>query len=239
MKKYSRYMEYSDKLAGIKLVLIGMGISAVLFGGIFIAYKLTHKEEKKTTVEEGVKQAVRVAQDVAEEVVFGSEGSVEAEASITLKDVIEINKLQTFSYIYNSTCPYSVGNEKTIVFYTAYEGTVTFSIDTELIEIQEDEKGKVVFLFLPDIEKEYKVDAGTLEYIFVDADYKKNSDIPSIAYKLAISDLKKKSENDDYMMDLAKENTENELRALTEPFVQQMFGKEYSVMIQWNDEVGK
>ncbi len=237
MKKYARYAEYQDKLAGIKLLLIGMGIGALAIVGILIGYKLTHKEEKKTNIEKNVKQAVRVVEDVADEVVFGSEGEVSAESYITLKDVIDINKLQTFTYTYNSTCPYSVGNDKRIVFYTAYEGTVTFGINTEDIEVLEDEKGKVVFLFVPEIDATYKVDAGTLEYIFLDEDYQNNSDVPSIAYKLAISDLKKKSEKSTYMMDLAKENTENELRALTEPIVHQMFGKDYTVVIEWDEEV--
>lgn len=237
MKKYARYVEYHDRLSGIKLILIGMGISAVLIGGIFIAYKITHREKKESNVEENVKHAVRVAEEVADEIVFGSEGTVEEESYVTLKDVIDINKLQTFTYMYNSTCPYSIGNDKTIVFYTAYEGTVTFSINTEDIEVLEDEKGKVVFLFLPDIDTAYKVDAGTLEYIFLDEDYKNNSDVPSIAYKLAISDLKKKSEGSTYMWELAKDNTENELRALTEPIVHQMFGNDYSVVIEWDEEV--
>ena len=237
MKRYARYAENHDLLTGIKLLLIGMGIGALLIVGVFVTYKLTHKEEKKTNIEKNVKQAVRVVEDVADEVVFGSEGEVSAESYITLKDVIDINKLQTFTYTYNSTCPYTVGNDKKTVFYTAYEGTVTFSVNTEDIEVLEDEKGKIVFLFIPDIEESYKVDAGTLEYIFLDEDYESNSDVPSIAYKLAISDLKKKSEKSTYMLELAQENTENELRALTEPIVHQMFGKDYSVVIEWDEEV--
>ena len=157
MKKYARYAEHHDLLTGIKLLLIGMGIGALVIVGILIGYKLTHKEEKKTNIEKNVKQAVRVVEDVADEVVFGSEGEVSSESYITLKDVIDINKLQTFTYTYNSTCPYTVGNDKRTVFYTAYEGTVTFSVNTENIEVLEDEKGKIVFLFIPDIDTTYKV----------------------------------------------------------------------------------
>ena len=90
MKKYARYAEYQDKLAGIKLLLIGMGIGAVAIIAIVIGYKLTHKEEKKSNIEKNVKQAVRVVEDVADEVVFGSEGEVSSESYITLKDVIDI-----------------------------------------------------------------------------------------------------------------------------------------------------
>ena len=39
------------------------------------------------------------------------------------------------------------------------------------------------------------------------------------------------------MMGLAKENTENQLRALTEPLIKTMFGNDYKVEINWNEEV--
>lgn len=237
MKRYVRYNEKSDILTGIKLILIGMAISAVLIGIIFLVVKLRSFDSEKPDLEDSARRAVRVAEDIADEVVFGSEGEVETESYLTLKDVVEIDHLQTFTYKYNSTCPYTVGNEKTTAFYTAYEGTITFQLNTEDIEILTDDNAKVVFLFLPELEKTYSVDAGTLQYIFVDKDYKSNSDVPSIAYKLAISNLKKKSGDDTYMLGLAKENTENELRALTEPVIRTMFGKDYTVEINWNEEV--
>ena len=237
MKRYVRYNEKSDLLTGIKLILIGMAISAVLFGVIFLVVKLRSFDKEKPDYENNAKKAVRVAQDIAEDVVFGSEGEVETETKLTLKDVVEIDEFQTFSYNYNSTCPYTVGNEKTTAFYTAYEGTITFGLNTEDIEVLTDDNAKLVFLFLPELERTYSVDAGTLQYIFVDEAYESNSDVPSIAYKLAIQNLKKKSSDDEYMMGLAKENTENQLRALTEPLIKTMFGNDYKVEINWNEEV--
>ena len=217
----------------------GAALVLIIVVAIAIAVHQHNKSEEKVDIEAGVKGAVNLAEDVAQEVIVGEEGKVESASHSSLKDVVEINKLQTFSYTYNSTCANTVGNGDHVAFYTAYEGTVTFSVDTNDIKVVTDDDEKFIYLYVPDLTKEYSVNAGTLDYIFVDENYVNDTKVPSAAYTFALDDLRDKAEANEYMMELARSNTEHELEALISPIVTQMFGREYEVKIDWNLEDAK
>ena len=126
-----------------------------------------------------------------------------------------------------------------MLFYVAYEGAVTFSVDTNDIKVITDDEEKFISLYVPDLTKEYTVNAGTLDIIFIDESYESNTEVPSNAYKAALKNLEAKAEMNDYMLELARSNTEHELEALITPIVTQMFGRDYEVRIAWNLEDAK
>lgn len=214
----------------------GAALVLIIVVGIAIAVHQHNKKDEKVDIEAGVKGAVNLAEEVANDVIVGEEGKVESTSHSSLKDVVEINKLQTFSYTYNSVCPFTSSQDGHQIFYVAYEGTVTFSVDTNDIKVITDDEEKFISLYVPDLTKEYSVNAGTLDIIFVDEDYETNTEVPSKAYKASLENLQAKAEKNDYMLQLARSNTEHELEALITPIVTQMFGRDYEVKIAWNLE---
>ena len=237
MRKVVEYKIVGEGKRNICFMIAGAVIVLIIVIVILVAVKTHMKDADDKDIRQNVEEAVDVVEDVAHEVIVGQEGKVGTESRISLKDVVEINRLQTFSYTYNSTCALKEEGVDSIGFYTAYEGLVTFSIDTNDIDIETDDDAKVIHLTVPELEKEYSIDAGTLDYIFIDEDFEKDKSVPTTAYKLAIEDLKKKAENNEYMLSLARMNTEHELEALITPIVDQMFDREYSVDIRWRSEV--
>ena len=239
MRKVVEYKVVGEGKKYLYFMIAGAVIVLVIGAAIAIA---VHEHNKNKTepidIEAGVKNAVDIAEDVAHDVIVGEEGKVEATSRSSLKDVVEINNLQTFEYTYNSTCSFSGGKGKELhpVFYVAYEGTVTFSIDTNDIKVDTDEESKYVYLTVPDLNREYSINAGTLEYIFVDEDYENDNSVPTTAYKESLVDLQEKAEKNDYMLELARSNTEHELEALIKPIVSQMFGNDFNVVIEWDLE---
>ncbi len=74
------------------------------------------------------------------------------------------------------------------------------------------------------------VDIGSLDYIFMDD--KAESDIVSAeAYKKCIEDAEEKVKSQNQIADLAKENAVNFIKAVTEPFVEQL-GDDYQLVIE-------
>ena len=236
MRKVVEFNIVGESKKNIAFMIAGAVIMLIIVIVILVAVKTRKKDSDDKDVRQNVEEAVDVVEDVAHEVIVGQEGEVNTESRISLKDVVEINRLQTFSYTYNSTCAINEEGVDSVGFYTAYEGLVTFSIDTNDIDIETDDEAKIIHLTVPELEKEYSIDAGTLDYIFIDADFEKDKSVPTMAYKLAIEDLKKKAENNEYMLSLARMNTEHELEALITPIVDQMFDREYSVDIRWRSE---
>lgn len=240
MRKVVEYKVVGEDGGKYKFFFIaGAALVLIIVVAIAIAVHQHNKSDKEVDIEAGVKGAVNLAEDVARDVVVGEEGKVESTSHSSLKDVVEINKLQTFSYTYNSICPFTSAQDGHMLFYVAYEGAVTFSVDTNDIKVITDDEEKFISLYVPDLTKEYTVNAGTLDIIFIDESYESNTEVPSNAYKAALKNLEAKAEMNDYMLELARSNTEHELEALITPIVTQMFGRDYEVRIAWNLEDAK
>ena len=85
---------------------------------------------------------------------------------------------------------------------------------------------------LPEVEiLSSTVDAGSLDYIFVD-EYYNEADAAIHAQSLCEEDLYNKVQNDENMYASARENTEAEITALTEPLVEQFY-PDYQLVVVW------
>lgn len=171
-------------------------------------------------INQGVSEVVGTE---AEPVLVGNETMIE--------DVVRISELQTLEYSYDAIC--RVDDNGEIVYYIAYESTVYLGIDTSEIGFAYgDEGNKVITIILPPVQVlDTNVDAGSFDYIFLDPRYD-NSAASVTAQQFCEADVEGKISEDETMFISARDNTEAEIRALTEPLVEQFY-PDYELVIVW------
>lgn len=158
--------------------------------------------------------------------VFKKEEPVKEVVTVsTLEKIVEVSDLSTFRVVYNGV---ACADDK---YYVSYEATVDAGIDFEAIKITVDNEAKKVTVDLPEAKiLDVYVDIASLDYIFIDK--KANTEtVSEEAYKLCKYDVKVESENQEAIIDLAQQNAENIVRALVQPFVDQV-DPEYEIVIE-------
>lgn len=168
--------------------------------------------------------------DKAKNAIIGEDGRVTTISRASLDKVFEISELSTADYTYNAIATAYENDNKTVKYYVAYEGRVKAGIDFGKIEIEISEEEKLITITLPEIEfQEKTVDPATLQYIFKD---KKNETetVYQEAFVLCERDLDKKTEQEEELLTLARENAVAVVEALVTPWVQQI-NNEYIVEI--------
>lgn len=166
--------------------------------------------------------------------VIGSEAEAEMVGHETMiEDVIRISELQTMEYSYDAIC--RVEDNGTTVYYIAYESTVSLGIDTSDITFAYgDDNNKIITIVLPPVQiLDTNVDAGSMDYIFIDPAYN-NSAASVTAQQFCEADVAIKISEDETMFASAMDNTEAEIRALTEPLVEQIY-PDYELVIVWGN----
>lgn len=150
----------------------------------------------------------------------------------TLERIINVSELSTFTAVYNGIA--RVANEKKpekIDYYVSYEATVNAGIDFQKVEISMDEEQKTIILKVPEAHiTNQSVEMSSLEFIFLN----KKADKPGVtevAYKACEEDVRQESEQQTAICELAKQNAENVLKALTKPIVDQL-GDGYQLVIE-------
>ena len=150
----------------------------------------------------------------------------------TLERIINVSELSTFTAVYNGIA--RVANEKKpekIDYYVSYEATVNAGIDFQKVEISMDEEQKTITLKVPEAHiTNQSVEMSSLEFIFLN----KKADKPGVtevAYKACEEDVRQESEQQTAICELAKQNAENVLKALTKPVVDQL-GDGYQLVIE-------
>ena len=116
-------------------------------------------------------------------------------------------------------------------YYVSYEATVQAGIDLTAVEVQEvDHEAKTITISLPEVQLfDANVDISSLDYIFLD-DKANTATVSAEAYKACQEDVNAESEKQSQILDLAHQNAENIVKALVEPFVEQIDG-EYDINI--------
>ena len=148
----------------------------------------------------------------------------------SLQKVLEINELSTVDYTYNATTE-KYDNNKNVVYYVAYEGTVTAGIDFSKIDIKINEKNKKVTFTIPPVKiHDVKVNMGTMEFIFVQRKGEKE-DVSQEAYKLCNKDLKERIQKESLILDSARQNTISSMEALFKPWIENL-DNSYTVEIK-------
>ena len=134
----------------------------------------------------------------------------------TLERIINVSELSTFTAVYNGIA--RVANEKKpekIDYYVSYEATVNAGIDFQKVEISMDEEQKTITLKVPEAHiTNQSVEMSSLDFIFLNQKADK-SGVTEAAYKACEEDVRQESEQQTAICELAKQNAENVLKALT------------------------
>lgn len=146
----------------------------------------------------------------------------EIDVSTTLEKMVKTNDLSTFEAVYNGIA--EVKNEKKpekIDCYVAYEAKVKAGIDVQKVEITLNEEEKTISVKLPKVViTDTEVDIGSLDYIFENKKINKEG-IAAVAYKASIDDVNNEAKTKDAILELAKGNAQNIIKALISPFAAQ------------------
>lgn len=158
----------------------------------------------------------------------------------TLMEVLEISELSTITYTYNGIVPgYDAldnGDDGTgyqkISYYVSYEGKVKAGIDFSKIDIVMGEENKEIKVKLPKVEiLDTIVDESSLEYIHKKSQSDSKGQNYKLAFRLCSEDLRKKTEGDKTLLELAKSNAESAVKALLEPWMEQT-EEEYHIVVE-------
>ncbi len=165
---------------------------------------------------------------------IGGNNSQEPEVTTesSLKKIIEISELDTFTSVYNGIA--TVMDEKNpekVDYYVSYEAEVFAGIDFDEIAIDVDEESKTILIDLPDAKiNNASVDVTSLDFMFFDN--KANaSTVTAEALKACEEDVNEESKKQNAIFELAQENAENVVKALVEPIVEQL-GEGYKVTVE-------
>ena len=151
----------------------------------------------------------------------------------TLERIINISELSTFTAVYNGIAQVENADKpEKIDYYVSYEAKVNAGIDFEQIETAVDQESKQVTVTLPQVHiTKVNVDIASLDYIFVN-DKMNQSSVSEAAYKACEEDARRESEAEQAIFDLARQNAENIIKALIQPFLDQVDGA-YSLNVEW------
>lgn len=182
-----------------------------------------------------VAAAVVLAGAIALGVTLGGSGKNEPEIVTvsTLEKIINISELSTFTAVYNGIAQVENKDKPEKIDYcVSYEAKVNAGIDFEQIQIGVDQESKAITVTLPPVHiTKVNVDIATLDYIFLN-DKMNQSAVSEAAYKACEQDAQRESEQEQAIFALAQQNAENMIRALIQPFIDQVDG-EYGLNVEW------
>lgn len=149
-----------------------------------------------------------------------------------LEKVINVSELSTFTAVYNGVA--KVMNEENpneIDYYVSYEAKVKAGVNFDDVSISIDQEKKNIVIKVPRIDiNEIFVDIGSLDYIFVNNNANEFS-VSQEAFKACEIDVKKESEQQEEIYELAEQNARNILTALIRPLVEQL-DEEFNIVVE-------
>ena len=181
-----------------------------------------------------LKSAKETVSDIPEKII-GEEGKVSSITEARLEDIVRSNEIYFASYTYNGISRKNVNARP--VYYVSYEGSVKAGLDISQISISLDEENKTIIVRLPEITiGEPVVNAGTLQYIFVDDSYNVET-VGQEAYKICLKDLSVKTAGNEKLLSTALTTAKITEKSLIEPLVNQVNKNEhYEVIVLAADE---
>ena len=151
---------------------------------------------------------------------FNDGPSINVICESSLREVVNVSKLSTAEYTYNSVAKIYDKDKKVLKCHAKYNGTVTAGIDFSKIDydIDDDITPKKITIILPAIEiHDVIVDSGTIDYIFTNSKYE-TDEFSQEAYTLCIEDLGVKVKRQDDFLKIAKENAVKTIDGLVSPW---------------------
>lgn len=152
-------------------------------------------------------------------IVTSGSGEVTVDVESSLKEVFEISDLSTSEYTYNSIAEVKDEDNDKIKYYVAYKGTVKAGFDFEEIIITTE--GKKTIITIPEIKIiDTKVE-DDLDFIFIKENYD-TSHVYAEASDACKTHIKQESLTNEELLETAKENAIETLKALTLPIEEQL-----------------
>ncbi|MBQ6654452.1 MAG: DUF4230 domain-containing protein [Erysipelotrichaceae bacterium] len=161
--------------------------------------------------------------------VFNKGGKQEVATLSTLEKVVKTSTLSTYQTVYNGIAEIRNSEKpEKVDYYVAYTATVKAGLDFNQITITRDDESHRFIVSLPKITlQEPTVRIEEMDFIIVNRRIKQEA-IAADAYSRYIADVSEESEKQQAIYDYARQNAENLIRGLLQPFVDQLDG-EYSI----------
>lgn len=158
--------------------------------------------------------------------------------SSQLEEVLQIDDLSVCSLTYNGVAevPQKKHPDKT-AYYVSYEAEAKASIHMEDIAVRIDENDgegqpKKIIVTLPRIQvKEINVDMASMDYMFIKKSAN-TADVSQEAYAACLADAGEACRGNEKLLQMAKENSENTVKALMNPIIDSQ-DEPYELVIEW------
>lgn len=150
--------------------------------------------------------------------------------SSNLEKVLRISELSTYKVTFNGVA--AVHEDEELLYNVSYKAKVSVGLDMEKIKVEVEDTGeesKKIIVTLPEIQiTDVDVDPGSLDYIFE----KKSANTDNVsmtALPACRMDAEEECSANDTLLELARENAVNTVKALIEPLLEQR--NEYTLEI--------
>lgn len=157
---------------------------------------------------------------------FGKSGTADEKTTIitssNLEKVLRISELSTYKVTFNGVA--AVKEEEDLLYNVSYEAKVSVGLDMEKIKVEVEDTGeesKKIVVTLPEIQiTVVDVDPGSLDYIF-EKDSANTDNVSMTALPACRVDAEEECKSNDTLLELARENAVNTVKALIKPLLEQ------------------
>ena len=190
------------KLSGMKILLAAILAIVLLLGGI-LYYQSTQ-----------------------------TQSTPQFDITVTLEKIVKTSDLSTSVFKYDGIV--EIPNPKKssdIDYYIYYSASVYAGIDFSQIQFKEDKEKKTITAILPEVQiNDTVVDPNSLDFMFMNkkAD---NVSVTTTALTACETDIQRECTSESALLEVARLNTENVIRALAEPVIEQVYA-DYTLVIE-------
>ena len=141
----------------------------------------------------------------------------------TLEKIVEVSDLSTAKFTYQGYVAVpDQDNLKKTAYYVCYNAQVYAGIDFSKITFEKDDEEKTVTVKIPEVEiTDIIVDTASFDYMFVSKKANDISNLAPVVLTACEEDIKQECTSESALLDSAKQNAVNAVKALTEPIVEQ------------------
>lgn len=181
------------KLSGAKILLAAILVIALLVGGIIYQQSTQANTDPQIDI------------------------------TITLEKIVKTSDLSTSVFRYDGIVEIPNPKKPTnIDYYIYYSASVYAGIDFSQVQFKEDKEKKTITAILPEVQiNDTVVEPESLDFMFMNkkAD---NVSVTTTALTACETDIQRECTSESALLEVARLNTENVIRALAEPVIEQV-----------------
>ncbi|WP_302275041.1 DUF4230 domain-containing protein [Faecalibacterium prausnitzii] len=181
------------KLSGAKILLAAILVIALLVGGIIYQQSTQANTDPQIDI------------------------------TITLEKIVKTSDLSTSVFKYDGIVEIPNPKKPTnIDYYIYYSASVYAGIDFSQVQFKEDKEKKTITAILPEVQiNDTVVEPESLDFMFMNkkAD---NVSVTTTALTACETDIQRECTSESALLEVARLNTENVIRALAEPVIEQV-----------------